>query len=1640
MKLGEAVRHAGVLTALSAPGWLGALLDSVDVDLPALPDPLPDPLLDVMVPVVVDRDPLHLAATVRVVGTPSSVRLTVDLSTLRLRGGSVTLSGSPGELELAVDDTGQVSTRLTTPSGAPLLLLSVDDPGGDGVAVAATGGIGLALHPSTARLLLLGSSPAVEVDGVLSITGVPGLEGSAEVAVQGLRWGPSGFSGHASGTAAGIVWDVGWSGGHELVPSSLLLDTPVSVVPGLDHLPALEPGCRLRLTGGRPAVATDPDLDLAVEVLGGPGGILASSREDVAAAALLLTATAGTGAASDGTTAVAAAIAAAVNLIAPLRAQGTARVTRARVDLARRSRASIDYDATLECRVSAGGALDLGTVAPMRAAVRGVVVDWTSTPRLDWRAASIDVADPGQWKVFSPERLLQVDRTRSGTGSAWFEVDLRFVLDAGPVALDGATVRITLPTDPADDGPRIAVRGLGARLEVPGLVRGAGSVALSNGTLHADLRAALVPLNLAASASVDLGPGGSLLASIDVDLPAPVPLANTGLGLFGVGGSLGLDRALVLPAELDERVAWDPRRQGATVARAGSSLIGLRVAVGTLPDLGHAFSAVGSLAVGTPDLAVVAALSGRLLGPRPSLTEAAGPGIGPRLRGVLAVLPHEVSLAVVADYRFPETAPVLLDAIAPVEARWPVGEPGWSVHLGTDRSRAPGPIRAAVLPTILPSEILRAEAFLMVHGDGLVGLPVATAAQGLVAAAGFDLATTLVCGPATAEIWASAVVAVSTRPVFLAGRARVGGRLRLGPFALGVDAGLDLQVGPGETYAATMRICGEVDLWLFEISGCVSLSLGSRQEPALAAPQSPLVSASVVDSTGCVVPPGPHGIPVCWPDATLQLGYAPAPAGDPSGSFTAASASFARSGEIGDHGSASSYHARYQLTHLELAAVSTGAVAPPGLAATWQSKPGQHTIAADGAATLALLSHDPALWTGRLVDGGARDLCDPTGSRRRECAGVPVMAEPGWALGAHALGIDATRWALPPMPHPGPPSGLHSYVAVRSTQTTWPAIGPLGRTPAGPGGRAWLAPGLTPTRGGVVAYDVAAVLSSGAGDTLPLPPDARGEVLLLPDVVRQTWIENAPEPVTTLLVLRDALVRAQLVLVTGADLRPGAVVTEGVPWSRSDLHRGPGEEYVSVWTAPTDQLGRVVEVVVRHPGRSLADERGHDGFVGIGVVGLFGVTHRALDLADQVSRAPLFTARTPLPPVVAPADAGATAPSWGPDNPLVPGTTYEVRHQWRVDHGVGAQSVSYDPPPETVLRVEVASPQESPPPLDRLSTASDVFHPAMLARHLRGYRPSTGASSGGPSSSGPWFTGDPITAYLDRSAVTVAHAYGLTPALEVRPTDAPAGSPLPFSDVRLEATDDPGVLTDVERAAVDQMRLDCALPHGPVRLTGTVPLHPRRSYDVALAFTGGTVDYRPGSARLPSASFTTSRWASASDLLAEAGFVAPETPTPAPLRPGAPAARVVVDARPDVVADERSDGALVAALRGAVLPTLDRPVRTTLLLDPAGTGSGSMLAGVLLEACEPLERELTLTGLALDTSLLSDGSPSGAAPTWRRVADRAGTRVLFVPSGPGDAGVLRLTWRSWGAPHSGVLAALDEATTSLLLSLAGARS
>ena len=152
----------------------------------------------------------------------------------------------------------------------------------------------------------------------------------------------------------------------------------------------------------------------------------------------------------------------------------------------------------------------------------------------------------------SPASLFDILGTRSGRGSTWLEVDLRFKLNLGPVRVSGATIRATLNENGTIDA---SLRGLDASLEVPGAIKGRGAVQiLPSGGITAALDVSIVPLNLSTDGVILYEPKNDtfwLFVQVGVDLPAAIPIANSGLGIYGISGAFGINARPKPPAPAD---------------------------------------------------------------------------------------------------------------------------------------------------------------------------------------------------------------------------------------------------------------------------------------------------------------------------------------------------------------------------------------------------------------------------------------------------------------------------------------------------------------------------------------------------------------------------------------------------------------------------------------------------------------------------------------------------------------------------------------------------------------------------------------------------------------------------------------------------------------------------------------------------------------------------------------------------------------------------------------------------------------------------------------------------------------------------------------------------------------------------------
>ena len=704
-------------------------------------------------------------------------------------------------------------------------------------------------------------------------------------------------------------------------------------------------------------------------------------------------------------------------------------------------RFAVDYSVAASVK-RFGGAFHAGITLgrPMRIRVRDVILEidpnksGVEMVSLGFSKAVLELEDPGDWFVETPGSLLEIVGVRNGRGSLCLDIDLRCKLDLGPIKVSGGTIRVTIDDNGNANGE---LRGLDVGLSIPGVIEATGKLELTNPNgFSTHLAAGIVPLNVRGSADLEIS-GSLFKLAIGVDLPGPLPLANSGLGLFGVGGGFAINARPKTPAPgqdpVEYQLQWTFEGNQFEELR-GALMFGLKAVVGTLPDLGFVFSARAAIIIGVPDFSIRAGLDGRVVSQRIAIDQDPQADVGASYRGLLVI--HSGSdAAVTMALRGRYKIPLLLDIDIPVAALFPVPHPDdFFIHIGSDGvldavpPRPPGPVQARILPDFLD---IGAWAYLMIHGNRLSNWHGSGRdAEGFVLAVGMGIHETLGAVPiAWAEIIAEVHLLFATNPVQLLGSGRLGGSLHLGPFSLGVDSSLDFMLIEGQAPYARLRVCGKIDLFLTSIEGCVAIEIGpSQPKLEVPPPPHPLQETLLVDDRYvllAVMADTAAAAPVVWPDAIPLLEFAVAPI-DAVGAGAFAH-SLGREGRTKSQSGTHDLAYSFTLTGLQLVDVTDGVetILPGPFASAWQTP--KSTLVAEsstGAIELALLTLKGELWVDRLLDGGAGLANDPLGQTAGVCT-RQVAALPGWALGASA-DADGPMWHVPP--EPAPVSVLQSRV------------------------------------------------------------------------------------------------------------------------------------------------------------------------------------------------------------------------------------------------------------------------------------------------------------------------------------------------------------------------------------------------------------------------------------------------------------------------------------------------------------------------------------------------------------------------------------------------------------------------------------
>lgn len=712
--------------------------------------------------------------------------------------------------------------------------------------------------------------------------------------------------------------------------------------------------------------------------------------------------------------------------------------------------ATVDYTVDLRVNVSLEGAGSLTGHLKLR--YKGVGLRFDGKPEgglagvaLTYDDLSVEVVDPGSWSLGGPlGNLIRIAASRIGNGSQWMEFDLEFALDLGVVRLEGATIRLGL--EPFS----IEFRGLAASIDIPGTLKGRGSVAIGDGgSFRALLALEVIPAKLSAYGSLAVD-RDFVAVEVGVQLPVGLPLGGTGFGIFGfmgrfvANGTRNLD-TISNPDPVQKQLDWYVLPPDQKYKRkSGQYAFGVGAVVGTLPDGAFTFNAEGSLTIGFPDVSVVFGIDAHLLSQRKSQASAQGTENHNtfRILGMVLIDEESIMVAVRASYNIPK----VLTLEIPISAYFPLaGGDGWYIRIGTDNG--PGRAGSPVTITLLPDTInVRAWAFVMIEERGIEGLGGTLIPADLAhklnfsgftigMGAGFELKWE--AGPFKLEISAFLVLGMGTKPLLFAGGAGIKGELDLVVLSVGVDGLIHFHISEDLNYLDG-HFCGHVDLFFFSVSGCVDIHFGDDPAGDIPTPASPLAGMELCDHLAVVKGSASHAdgepVPTVWPDTVAVLrfqhiiedGLGAAADFDRSVPPPAALSPWSGSTEL---------KYAFRLDSVTLWKL-TGA--NPGNPADWTQVHGpfdaawwlptfRKAVIEGGDATgpgseegreLGLFSADPRAWSRWLGEGAQTLPGDPANTAGTVCD-PPKPADPACAFGKDRFFLPGTLGAFEAVPEPG---------------------------------------------------------------------------------------------------------------------------------------------------------------------------------------------------------------------------------------------------------------------------------------------------------------------------------------------------------------------------------------------------------------------------------------------------------------------------------------------------------------------------------------------------------------------------------------------------------------------------------------------
>ena len=466
---------------------------------------------------------------------------------------------------------------------------------------------------------------------------------------------------------------------------------------------------------------------------------------------------------------------------------------------------------------------------------QGNAVDYLPIPFFDpSRGYSIDIPTGSLTAVPPLDNLLRILGGKvSKDNPTYLEIEVGLGVELGVVKVDTVRVRARVDGPPLD----VQLTKLGATISIPNVLQGSGYLAFVPGGFEGAFDLQLIPLKLRGSAtlkfqSVDGVTG--LLLGLEVEFPVPLVLGSSGLGLFGLMAGIGINYERIEDASLPVPALRWLEGQFATP-------YGVMAPAGWRLSAGHYAFAAGVL-LGTLEGGYVVHLKGIILievpGPRLLFVLKADVIKAPPVlkstqsATFLAVLDLDfgrgtITIGIVAEYEIAKILKIRVPVTAFFDTK---AVEKWFVDLGSYTDRV----------TVEVLDVISGSGYLMIHGDGLSipGLP--PVPNGLAIATGFHISAVLMGSKSIGlylEVAAGFDAVVGFDPFFIAGKIYARGELRLFIISIGASAELTVMVGKRLVNGVLQdqpyvngEVCGSIDLFFFEIKGCVSLTIGSQPD------------------------------------------------------------------------------------------------------------------------------------------------------------------------------------------------------------------------------------------------------------------------------------------------------------------------------------------------------------------------------------------------------------------------------------------------------------------------------------------------------------------------------------------------------------------------------------------------------------------------------------------------------------------------------------------------------------------------------------------------------------------------------------------------------------------------------------------